>query len=147
MQQRVRAVRPVRAVRAVRAVRGGALRANFADRVGAPKVTLVEGYPFIKSNADFYALCDVPNISDFTNRLSYSLVETPDGVLLFQDKQHLTVLRNHTQLPHHVVRVKSEQLKVYRQRADGTKTGAIVVYNSYSDMHTKTSYFLYYRLT
>lgn len=141
------------------------MSANFARRVVATrvpptaafrstpfKVQMVEGQRHKYSDGPldhtgaYYALCDVPCVRDFTNRLSYSLVESTEGVLLFLDEKHLTVLRDHLELPHHVVEVTDEQLKVYREMINGNVCPAIVVFNSFSDIASKTSYFLYYKI-
>ncbi len=91
----------------------------------------------------FYVLCDCPKIKTPQNRLSYSLLESKKGVLVFADKSHAKVLKDELDLPYHVVEVIKSDLLEY---TNATKSSSVIVYNSYTDIETKTSYFLYFEL-
>lgn len=92
----------------------------------------------------FYVLCDCPKIKTPHNYLSYSLLESKKGVLVFTDKCHASALKKDLELQYHIVEVTKSDLLKY---TSATKSSAIVLYNSYSDIETKTSYFMYFVLT
>lgn len=102
--------------------------------------------PCIPNLQEYYCLSDIPRVKDYANRLSYNIVECEYGILLFSEKSHLSVLKDYLHLDYYVTHITEEQLTLYRQQSNGLNLDAIVVHNSYSDIQTQTSYFLYYAL-
>lgn len=110
------------------------------------RVHLVDGLNVDKKIKDcdkYYVLCDCPKIKTPFNHLSYSLLETKKGILAFTNKSHAMVLKEHLQLDYHVVEMTKDDFTAYNV---AMKTNAIVLYNSYTDVEIKASYFLYYTL-
>lgn len=97
----------------------------------------------VKDYEEYYVLCDCPKIKTPSNYLSYSLLETKKGVLAFTSKEHISVLKDQLDISYHVVEMTKNELMAY---TFALKSNAIVLYNSYTDMDVKTSYFLYYLL-
>lgn len=96
----------------------------------------------IHSNV-FYVLCDCPKIKTPSNYLSYSLLETKKGVLAFTTELYATVLKEHLSLNYYIVKVTKDDLIYY---TEALKTNATVLYNSYTDIDVKSSYFLYFMM-
>lgn len=94
-----------------------------------------------KKKGTFFVLCDCPKIKTPHNYLSYSLLESKKGVLVFTDKNHASILKDKLDLPYHIVELTKSDVVGY---TSATKSSAIVLYNSYCDTETKTSYFLYF---
>lgn len=92
---------------------------------------------------DLYVLCDSPKIKDISNTLSYHILDSRKGILAFTNEEHIQVLREYLHLPYHVVKIKRNDLIAYNKL---TKTSSIVLYNSYTDVESKSSYFLYFEL-
>lgn len=90
-----------------------------------------------------YVLCDCPKIKSSTNHLSYSLLESKKGVIGFINKDHALVLKERLNLQYHVVEIQMPTLLKYAQ---SIHTSVIVLYNSYTDIDTRFSYFLYFTL-
>jgi hypothetical protein len=90
-----------------------------------------------------YVLCDSPKIKDVSNTLSYHILDSRKGILSFTNEDHIQVLREYLHLPYHVVKIKRNDLINYNKL---TKTSSIVLYNSYTDVESKSSYFLYFEL-
>jgi hypothetical protein len=110
------------------------------------RVHLVNGLNVDKSmmGGDIYfVLCDCPKIKTPDNYLTYSLLETKKGVLAFTAKEYAKVMKEQLSLDYHIVKVTKDELASY---TEALKTNAIVLYNSYTDMDVKTSYFLYFLL-
>lgn len=97
----------------------------------------------IIQSEDLYVLCDSPKIKDISNTLSYHILDSRKGILAFTNEEHIQVLREYLHLPYHVVKIKKKDLIYYNQL---TKTSTIVLYNSYTDVESKSSYFLYFEL-
>jgi len=91
----------------------------------------------------FYVFCDCPKIKNISNRLSYSLLETKRGLLAFSNKDHMQVLKDYLKLPHYIVEINKNDLLGY---ACDNKSSVLVLYNSYTDLETKSSYFLYFNM-
>lgn len=91
----------------------------------------------------FYVLCDVPKIKNVCNTLSYHILDSKKGILAFTNEQHVHVLKKYLQLPYHVVKISKNDLINYNKT---TKSSSIILYNSYTDIESKSSYFLYYDL-
>lgn len=91
----------------------------------------------------YFVLCDCPKIKTPSNYLSYSLLETKKGVLAFTQQDYAVVMKEQLALPYHIVQVTKEELIAY---TNALKAQAIVLYNSYTDMDIKASYFLYFLL-
>ena len=109
-------------------------------------VHLVNGLNIDKSvvqTEDLYVLCDSPKIKDISNTLSYHILDSKKGVLAFTNEEHIQVLREYLHLPYHIVKIKRKDLLTHNKL---TKTSSIVLYNSYSDVESKSSYFLYFEL-
>lgn len=97
----------------------------------------------IKHSDVFYVLCDCPKIKTPINYLSYSLLETKKGVLAFTTELYATVLKEHLSLNYYIVKVTKDDLIHY---AKALKTNAAILYNSYTDIDVKSSYFLYFMM-
>lgn len=91
----------------------------------------------------FYVLCDCPKIKTPTNYLSYSLLETKKGVLAFTTELYATVLKEHLSLNYYIVKMTKDELIYY---TEALKTNAAILYNSYTDIDVKSSYFLYFMM-
>lgn len=91
-----------------------------------------------------YVLCDCPKIKDIANTLSYVILETKKGILVFTDEEHIRILKNHLQHPYYIVKINKNDLIKYTK---SVKSSCIVIYNSYTDIETRSSYFLYYDLS
>lgn len=92
---------------------------------------------------DLYVLCDSPKIKDISNTLSYHILDSRKGILAFTTQEHINILREYLHLQYHVVKIKKNDLITYNKI---TKTSSIVLYNSYTDVESKSSYFLYFDL-
>lgn len=90
-----------------------------------------------------YVLCDSPKIKDISNTLSYHILDSRKGILAFTTQEHISILKEYLHLPYHIVKIKQNDLITYNKL---TKTSSIVLYNSYTDVETKSSYFLYFDL-
>ena len=90
-----------------------------------------------------YVLCDTPKIKDISNSLSYHILDSRKGILAFTTQEHINILREYLHLPYHVVKIKRNDLITYNKL---NKTSSIVLYNSYTDVESKSSYFLYFEL-
>lgn len=91
----------------------------------------------------FYVLCDVPKIKNVSNTLSYHILDSKKGIMAFVNEQHIHVLKKYLELPYHVVKINRQDLIRYNKT---TKSSSIILYNSYTDIESKSSYFLYYDL-
>jgi hypothetical protein len=114
--------------------------------INASSVHLVNGLNIeqnIKNVDEFYVLCDCPKIKDISNTLSYHILDSKKGIFAFINQQHIEVLKRYLQLPYYVVKINRKDLIHYNKT---TKTSSIVLYNSYTDVESKSSYFLYYSL-
>jgi hypothetical protein len=112
----------------------------------ASRVHLVNGLNVDQSvmKGDIYfVLCDCPEIKTSDNYLSYSLLETKKGVLAFTTEDYAKVMKEHLSLDYHIVSVTKNELVSYTKALN---TNAIVLYNSYTDVDVRTSYFLYFLL-
>lgn len=119
---------------------------DISTYISSCRVHLVDGLnvdEMVKNSDKYYVLCDCPKIKTPSNCLSYSLLETKKGVLAFTNKTHAMVLKEHLQLNYHVVEMTKDDFTAYNE---AMKTNAIVLYNSYTDVELKASYFLYYTL-
>jgi hypothetical protein len=92
---------------------------------------------------EFFVLCESPKIKDVSNTLSYHILDSKKGILAFTNEQHIQVLKRYLQLPYFVVKIHRNDLIYYNKM---TNTSSIVLYNSYTDIESKSSYFLYYGL-
>lgn len=120
---------------------------TFANKRNILSVHLVNGLNIDKNiiqSEYFYVLCDSPKIKDITHTLSYHILDSPKGILAFTNKEHVQVLREYLHLPYHVVKIEQRDLISYNEI---TKTKSIVLYNSYTDIESKSSYFLYFELS
>lgn len=88
-----------------------------------------------------YVLCDSPKIKDTSNTLSYHILESRRGILAFINEKYIQVLREYLHLQYYIVRIKRNDLFNYNRL---TKTKCIIIYNSYTDIESKSSYFLYF---
>jgi hypothetical protein len=114
--------------------------------LNASSVHLVNGLNIdekIMQINDFYVLCESPKIKDVSNTLSYHILDSKKGILAFNNEHHIQVLKRYLQLPYYVVKINKKDLINYNK---DTKTSSIVLYNSYTDVESKSSYFLYYSL-
>lgn len=114
--------------------------------MNASSVHLVNGLNIDKNIMqveEFYVLCESPKIKDVSNTLSYHILDSKKGILAFINEQHIQVLKGYLQLPYHVVKINRKDLIHYNK---STKTSSIVLFNSYTDIESKSSYFLYYGL-
>lgn len=91
----------------------------------------------------FYVLCDLPKIKDVSNTLSYHILDSRKGILAFTNEQHIQVLKQYLQIPYYIVKINKKDLIDYNKT---TKTTSIVLYNSYTDIESRSSYFLYFDL-
>lgn len=121
-------------------------RKKYIQHATPPRVHLVNGLnvnPTIVENAHLYVLCDCPKVKDINKTLTYSFVESRHGIFAFTDKSILETLKNYLGLEYYVIAVTKDELQSY---VDAIQVPAAVIYNSYSDMHDRTSYFLFYLL-
>jgi hypothetical protein len=117
---------------------------KHVQRATAPRVHLVNGLNVnhsVLEKTHLYVLCDCPKVKDISKTLSYSFIESRHGIFAFTDKTILETLRNHLGIEYHVIGVTKDELQLY---VDNVHVPAAVIYNSYSDIHERTSYFLYY---
>ena len=94
----------------------------------------------ITTSSELHVLSDTPKIKNISNKLTYTLAETPHGVVAFESKHSLKELKKYLQLSHYVVNVSPQDLDEYKR--DGSSV--IVIYNCYCDIATKNCYYLYY---
>lgn len=114
------------------------------QRATPPRVHLVNGLNVnqtVLEKRHLYVLCDCPKVKDISKTLSYSFIESRHGIFAFTDKRILETLRNYLGLEYHVIGVTKDELQFY---IDNIQVPAAVIYNSYSDIHDRTSYFLFY---
>jgi hypothetical protein len=97
----------------------------------------------VLNNSSLFVFCDCPKIKDVYNILSYHILESKKGILAFTTKQHIESLKRDLNISFNIVEIQKEDLIYYNQ---STKTKSIVIYNSYSDTDTKSSYYLYYNI-
>lgn len=119
---------------------------DITSYLSSIRVHLVNGLNVDTSVMDcdkYFVLCDCPRIKTPSNFLSYSLLETKKGVLAFTNKQYADVMKEHLSLSHHIVEMTKNELVSY---SNALKSHAVVLYNSYTDMDVKASYFLYFLL-
>ena len=109
----------------------------------APTFHLVNGIHVnrqVTAIPNLHFLSDTPKIKDISSKLTYTLAESPHGVVAFESKHSLEELKKYLQLSHYVVNVSQDDLEEYKR--DGSPI--IVIYNCYCDMETKNCYYLYY---
>ena len=119
---------------------------SFTHIRSISSVHLVNGLNVDKNivqSEDLYVLCDSPKIKDISNTLSYHILDSRKGILSFTNKEHIQILREYLHLPYYVVKIQKKDLISYNKL---TKTSSIVLYNSYTDIESKSSYFLYFEL-
>lgn len=117
---------------------------KIVQRATPPRVHLVNGLNVnqtVLEKKQLYVLCDCPKVKDISKTLSYSFVESRHGIFAFTDKSILQTLRNYLGLEYYVIEITKDELQSY---VDAIQVPAAVIYNSYSDIHDRTSYFLFY---
>jgi hypothetical protein len=98
----------------------------------------------IKNSQSLFLLSDVPEIKDINNSILFNFVETRFGTLAFTSKHNLESLKSYLKIDFHIIKINSEQFITYSKN---NKSIGMVIYNAYCDLHTKTSYFLYYEVS
>lgn len=119
---------------------------KIVQRATPPRIHLVNGLNVNQSvleKAPLYVLCDCPKVKDISKTLSYSFVESRHGIFAFTDKTILETLKNYLGLEYYVIGVTKDELQLY---VDNVHVPATVIYNSYSDIGDRTSYFLFYTI-
>lgn len=117
------------------------------DILPTAKVHFINGTPpCFKKPQILYCLSDIPKIKDSSNRLNFTIAECDNGLLMFEERAHLLVLKDYLKLDYYVTGLTDDQLNSYRVKLNGTCSDVVIVYNSYSDLKTRSSYFLYYTI-
>ncbi len=99
--------------------------------------------PTIQNSDKFFVFCDCPSIKDFSKKLTFTILESKIGIIAFTNKEHMLSLKNCLNIPQYVVEISRNDLKQYSK---DNKTTTTILYNSYSDIETHSSYFLYFNL-
>lgn len=130
--------------RVQRSFNHGKYQKKIVQRATPPRVHLVNGLnvnPTVLEKTHLYVLCDCPKVKDISKTLSYSFIESRHGIFAFIDKSILETLKNYLGLEYHIIEITKEDLQYY---VDTIHVPAAVIYNSYSDIGDRTSYFLFY---
>lgn len=119
---------------------------NQASASVPQHIHLVDGLnveKVVMNTETLYVLSDVPKVKDMSKFLTYTFLDTKHGILACTSKQILTKIKDHLELPHYVIQMTKLDFNTY---ISTNRLSAIVIYNCYSDLTSKATYFLYYSL-